>query len=162
VQCLQEFPDVLESVMAKKLSLLRKFKVQHHIFNLDAVLFFRLNSWAFFHEAAVEEIFAVAPAAFPKELAILRQIAEILEANRETYAGEWDLTDPALGYHQYFVAVYHREKLAIINKQLKLLRTAMEILTRIGEGQSKAEATATLSSSERHILRHYLHGILEK
>jgi hypothetical protein len=162
VQCLQEFPDVLESVMAKKLSLLRKFKVQHHIFNLDAVLFFRLNSWAFFHEAAVEEIFTVAPAAFPKELAILRQIAEILEANRETYAGEWDLTDPALGYHQYFVAVYHREKLAIINKQLKLLRTAMEILTRLGEGQSKAEATATLSSSERHILRHYLHGILEK
>lgn len=48
-QCVEEFPDVLQKVMEKKLSLLRKFKIHHHILNMDIIIFFRLNSWLFYN-----------------------------------------------------------------------------------------------------------------
>lgn len=68
-QCFEDFPDILEKVMDKKLSLLRKFKIHHHILNMDIIIFFRLNNWSFYHEQAVNEIFKVVN--IPKELAIL-------------------------------------------------------------------------------------------
>lgn len=97
---------MLEKVMDKKLSLLRKFKIHHHILNMDIIIFFRLNNWNFYHEQAVNEIFQVIN--IQKELAILEQIISILQDNLDAYAGEYDLTDKNLTYHQYFIAVYHK------------------------------------------------------
>jgi len=68
-QCLIDFPDVLDKLMDKKLSLLRKFKIHHHILNLDMIIFFRLNNWMFYNEQAIDEIFNVV--SIPKEISIL-------------------------------------------------------------------------------------------
>ena len=59
--------------MEKKLSLLRKFKVYGHRFCYDMLVFFRLNSWTFWGEKAVDDIFSVTNA--QRELAILEQVA---------------------------------------------------------------------------------------
>lgn len=71
-----EFPDVIDRVMEKHLSLLRKFKIYNHRLNMDLIIFFRLNNWLFYGEKAVEEIFNVVNVS--KEIKILDQIAEIL------------------------------------------------------------------------------------
>ena len=58
-QCVGDFPDLLDKVVARKISLFRKFKVYSHRLCMDMVIFFRLNNWAFWGEKAVEEIFSV-------------------------------------------------------------------------------------------------------
>lgn len=75
-QYLIEFPDVIDNVMDKHLSLLRKFKIYNHRLNIDLIIFFRLNNWLFYGEKAIEEIFHVMNTS--KEIKILKQIVEIL------------------------------------------------------------------------------------
>ena len=53
-QGLEGFPSVLGTLKVKGLSLRRKFKVYHHRLCLDLIVFFRLNSWSFEGERAVE------------------------------------------------------------------------------------------------------------
>jgi hypothetical protein len=67
---------VLEKVMEKKLSLLRKFKLYNHRFNMDLVLYFRLISWHFYGEQSVEDIFTVSN--FQKEIVVLEKIRALL------------------------------------------------------------------------------------
>lgn len=134
-QCVEEFPDVLQKVMEKKLSLLRKFKIHHHTLNIDIIIFFRLNSWVFYNEQAVKEIFYVVD--LEKEVAILEQIISILEQNAENYEGEYNLTDKSLNYHQYFIRVYHKEKCCLIQRQIEMLRKLTIILASMQSGKSK-------------------------
>lgn len=47
------------------------------------IIFFRLNNWTFWGEKAVEELFSVV--SYEKEIAILEQIASILNNNIEAY-----------------------------------------------------------------------------
>jgi hypothetical protein len=156
-QGVADFPDVLEGLMAKRLSLRRKFKLYAHRFCLDLLLFFRLNSWTFWGERAVADVFRVTSA--QRELAILEQVAAVLRESAEVFEEEADLSDPALGYHAYFTAVYHREKRRILQKQLRLLAACTEVFTRLEEGACLAEATDALSKPERILLAHYISSI---
>ena len=144
--------------MEKKLSLLRKFKVYGHRFCYDLLVFFRLNSWTFWGEKAVDDIFSVTNA--QRELAILEQVLGILQDNVAMYEDDYDLTDPSLGYHGYFTAVYHMEKLRILQKQVRLFELLIEVLTKLEEGSPFEEATESLSKSERIILTPYLSTIV--
>lgn len=157
-QCVEEFPDVLQKVMEKRLSLLRKFKIHHHILNMDIIIFFRLNSWTFYNQQAVTEIFSVVD--LEKEVAILEQIISILQQNADNYEGEYDLTDQSLNYHQYFIAVYHKEKYSLIQRQIEMLRKLTTILVSMQSGKSKEEAAQFLTKSEAKIMKHYLDSIL--
>lgn len=71
-----------------------------------------------------------------KELKILDQIVEILSEKAKIYEGEYDLTDSSLNYHQYFIAVYHLEKLTILRKQIHLLNQLTNILMKMDKGVS--------------------------
>jgi hypothetical protein len=53
-QCVEDFPFILPAVREKKLSLLRKFRLHHHILNMDIIIFFRLNSWNFYGLPALD------------------------------------------------------------------------------------------------------------
>jgi hypothetical protein len=103
--CLSDFPDTLQKIKEKRLSLFRKFKIYHHRLNIDMIIFFRLNSWTFYGENAVDDIFYVTDT--EREIAILSQIVAIIDDYVELYEGDYDLTDKSLNYHQYFIAVYH-------------------------------------------------------
>jgi hypothetical protein len=50
----EDFPFILPAVREKKLSLLRKFRLHHHILNMDIIIFFRLNSWNFYGLPALD------------------------------------------------------------------------------------------------------------
>lgn len=52
-ECMADFPDTLEKVKEKRVSLLRKFKVYGHRLNIDLIIFFRVNSWTFYGDKAV-------------------------------------------------------------------------------------------------------------
>lgn len=156
-QSLEEFPDVLEKVKEKRISLLRKFKVYNHRLNIDLIVFFRLNNWTFYGEKSVEELFAVTN--LEKEIAILEQIVGFLEESEQIYGDDYDLTDKGLNYHQYFTMVYHIEKLTIIRKQVLLFNLLIEILTKIESGMTIAESSKNLSRSEQTVLQPYLNTI---
>lgn len=143
--------------MDKKLSLMRKFKIYSHRLNIDMIVFFRLNSWVFYGEKAVEEIFSVVN--IPKELAILQQILSILSDNVAMYDDAYDLTDKSLNYHQYFTAVYHIEKLTILKKQVIMVTRLIEILTKVDSGVPLEEAAKDLTRAERTVLRPYLNTV---
>lgn len=49
-----QFPDVLDRVMEKKSSLLRKFKIYNHRLNIDLIIFLRLKHWTFYGEKSVQ------------------------------------------------------------------------------------------------------------
>ena len=93
-------------------------------------------------------------------MAILEQIISILEQNAENYEGEYDLTDKSLNYHQYFIAVYHKEKYCLIQRQIEMLRKLTIILASMQAGKGKEEAAQFLTKSEARIMKHYLDSIL--
>ena len=65
-----------------------------------------------------------------------------------------------MNYHQYFIAVYHKEKYSLIQRQIAMLRKLTTILAAMQQGKSKQEAAQFLTKSEAKIMRHYLDSIL--
>lgn len=89
----------------------------------------------FYGAQALDQIFAVTNV--QKEICILEQIVTIYESNLETYSEVGDLKDPKLNYHEYFIAVYHRQKHTILKKQIKMLVKLIKILQDMESGLSK-------------------------
>jgi len=50
---LVHFPDTLQMLEEKHLSLRRKFKIKINRLNMELILFFRLNSWSFYGKHSV-------------------------------------------------------------------------------------------------------------
>lgn len=75
------------------------------------------------------------------------------------YEGDYDLTNAGLNYHQYFIEVYHLEKLKIFKKQISLLNSLIDILSKINKGMKMEQATMNLTYSERKIIDGYLRTV---
>ena len=88
------------------------------------------------------------------------QINEILEKNIATYEDEYDLSDSSMNYHQYFITVYHVERLRILQKQSQMLSMLIEVLYKLDNGAHFEEATESLTKSEKIILNPYLTTII--
>lgn len=123
------------------------------------IIFFRLNNWTFWGEKAVEELFSVV--SYEKEIAILEQIASILNNNIEAYDDQYDLTDSSLNYHQYFTAVYHLQRLHILQRQAKMISVLIEVVKKLEQGYQLEEATVDLTKAERKILNSYLKSVVQ-
>jgi hypothetical protein len=93
---------------------------------MELILFFRLNSWSYFSNKSVEELFKVKD--YGKEICILVQLKESIEARLEMFKGPYDLTDPKLSYHEYFIAVYHQEKEKILSQHVEFLKSIIQLL----------------------------------
>jgi hypothetical protein len=119
VGALVGFPDTVEKLEEKALSLRRKFKIKYNRLNVELIFFFRLNSWSFFGKQSIEELFKVTD--YSKEIAILQQIKDQLTFRHEIFKGTYDLRDKNLSYHEYFVNVYHQEKEKILAQHIQFM-----------------------------------------
>lgn len=84
------------------------------------------------------------------------QIKESIEARLEMFLGLYNLTDPKLSYHEYFIAVYHQEKQKILSQHVQFLQTIIKLLKNLEKGADLAKETENFTPQERYIFRHYL------
>lgn len=74
-------------------------------------------------------------------MCILVQLKESIEARLEMFQGPYDLTDPKLSYHEYFIAVYHQEKEKILTQHVHFLQTLIKLLKSLEKGTDLTKET---------------------
>jgi hypothetical protein len=64
-----------------------------------------------------------------------------------------------MNYHEYFITVYHVEKLRILQKQTQMINLLIEVLYKLDNGAHFEQATESLTKSEKIVLSPYLSTI---
>jgi hypothetical protein len=67
--------------------------------------------------------------------------------------------DSSMNYHEYFITVYHVEKLRILQKQTQMINLLIEVLYKLDNGAHFEQATESLTKSEKIVLSPYLSTI---
>lgn len=104
---LSAYPDMLERMQSRRLTLKYKFKVKRREFSMELVLFYRMVNWSRMRHT-IEELFT--PVDLNREVKALHGyedlLKEIVAQEDKESALEEELKKPGLGYHGYFAVVY--------------------------------------------------------
>lgn len=119
---LASYPDMLELMQNRRLSLKFKFKLKRREFSMEMVLFFRLANWSRMRHT-VESIFAPEdPAQEIRALeAYLNMLRDIQKASEKESVLVEKLMSKDITYHKYFATVYRLEHVRIVNMHFLLV-----------------------------------------